>query len=34
MALARNVPSAFRMKLEGHERLPTRKSEAFSASIP
>ena len=34
MALARNVPSAFRMKLERHERLPTRKSEACSASIP
>jgi len=34
MALARNMPSAFRMKLERHDRPPTRKSEAFCAGIP
>jgi len=34
MALARNMPSAFRMKLERQDRLPTRKSEALCAGIP
>ena len=34
MALARNMPSAFRMKLERHDRLPTRKTEAVLRRHP
>jgi hypothetical protein len=34
MTLAGNVASAFRMKLERHDPLPTGKSEAFCASFP
>ena len=34
MTLTGNVPPAFRMKFEGMIGPPTRKSEAFSASLP
>ena len=34
MMLAGNVASAFRMKLERHDPLPTSKSEAFCAEFP